>query len=99
MYVCNYHKQVVRFEKRFYENYNNYPWVKYCGSGVKNNPTTNNPVKHNNKIIYRTPAAGDQLCYFSKSICTPQSEVDPKIKFEIKKNYKFFSISQSKNLK
>ena len=60
-------KQVVRFEKRFHENYNNYPWVKYYGSGVKNNPTTNNPVKHNNKIIYRTPAAGDQLCYFSKS--------------------------------
>lgn len=90
-------KQAVRFEKKYDVKYYNYPWVKFYGSSVENNPVLNKTIKYNNIVLYRVPEADDQLCYFSKSICTPQNEVDKKIKYEIKNNYKFFSIIKSKN--
>lgn len=85
-------KQLIRIENRSLNTYYNYPWVKFYSSDNKNIPTTNKAVKYKNTIIYRIPDAGDQLCFFSKSICVPPNEVEKKINFKIIKSYKFFIL-------
>ena len=85
-------KQLVRIENRSLSVYYNYPWVKFYSSDKKNNPTSNKPVKYNNIIFYRIPNSGDQLCYFSKSICVPPHEVEKKINLKVIKSYKFYFL-------
>ena len=86
-------KQVVRIYEKFDIQYNNYPWTKYFSMSEDNYSTKNIPYYKNGIIILRTlDKNSNQNCNLSKPICSPEHEIDKKIRLEKLGKYKVYFV-------